>query len=173
LPAFSYTIMQQKLEELFQPVIGLPLTRTTRNGQVQYFHFGSTHYTTSQGLVLDIGAYTLALDCLWQLELPQAEAITHKQIFLQKQEAGLPNPKFDWKVPGSNLRLKEQLNTATPLAAEKVKAGTDYSFRLQLSNGAALMVTPDLTTGSEFYWQLFSNLGDGFKAEVGPAGLIR
>ncbi|WP_187263214.1 hypothetical protein [Pontibacter beigongshangensis] len=168
--------MQQKPEELFQPIISLPLTRTTRNGQVQYFHFGSTHYTTSQGLVLDIGAYTLALDCPWQLELPQGEAITHRQIFLQKQAAGLPDPTFDWKVPGSNMRdqrLKDLLKGGYPMVAEKAEPGENFGFKLYFTNGAMLSVTPTPADKGEFFWQIFSNLGDGFKAEAGPAGLIR
>ncbi|MFT2010090.1 hypothetical protein ACMA1I_15560 [Pontibacter sp. 13R65] len=166
--------MQQKLEEVFGPIVGLPLTRTTRNEQVQYFHFGSTHYTTSQGLVLDIGAYTLALDCAWKLLLPNGETITHEQVRLRKQEAGLPNPKFDWKVPGANMRdqrLKDLLKGGYPMEAEKVTAVEHVGFNLLFTNGAILSVEPGPAEKGEFFWQLFSNTGDNFKAEAGPAGL--
>ncbi|TXK47128.1 hypothetical protein FVR03_09785 [Pontibacter qinzhouensis] len=167
--------MQQKLQEIFEPIVGLPLTRTTRNGKIQYFHFGSTHYTTSQGLVLDIGAYTLALDCAWHLDLPKGDAISHKHVLLPRQTAGLPDPAFDWKVPGANLRdqrLKDLLKGGYPMNADIITSGQDAGFQLDFTNGAILKVAPSAADKGEFFWQLFSNLGDDFKATAGPSGII-
>ena len=74
----------------FDRLTGLPLTKTTRNGLVQFFHFGSTRYTTPQGLILDVGELTLAVNCPWQLQLPEGDAIRHSEVYIRRRETDLP-----------------------------------------------------------------------------------
>ena len=165
--------MQHSLQQAFNRIKGLPLTRTTRNGLVQYFHFGSTHYTTPQGLVLDIGELTLAVNCPWQLQGPEGAIIKHSEVFMRRHETGLPSPKFNWKVPGANLRdqrLMELVNKGEKLVAEHVEQLENTGLAIHFAGSAALTVIPDPEKPAEEYWQLFSNTGDGLRIGAGKDG---
>lgn len=167
--------MQQTLQQALDRMKGLPLTKTTRNGLVQFFHFGSTHYTTPQGLVLDIGELTLAVACPWQLEQPQEAPIRHSEVFMRKREAGLPSLKFDWKIPGSNLRdqrLMKLIRAGKNLIVEHVEQLENYGLAVHFAGQATLTVSPNSEKPAEEYWQLFSNTGDGLKIGVGKDGFI-
>ncbi len=167
--------MQEQLQPGLKKILNLPLTKTTRNETIQYFHFGHTHYTTPQGLVLDVGAYTLAVNCPWQLQYPNGDVIKHNEVFMRKREPGLPSTKFDWKVPGANLRdqrLQEFVNSGEALIIEHVELQENYSFILHFAYGAKLIVTPDASKPTAEYWQLFSNTGDGFRIGAGEAGIL-
>jgi hypothetical protein len=168
--------MQQTLQQIFDRLTGLPLTKTTRNELVQYFHFGSTHYTTPQGLILDIGEITLAVNCQWQLQQPEGALIKHSEVFLRKREAGLPSPRFDWKVPGANLRdqrLMELVKQKPYLEVHHVERLENYGLALHFTNHGTLTVTPNPEKpAEEEYWQLFSNTGDGLKVGAGKNGYI-
>lgn len=160
------------LEEALEKTIGLPLTKTTRSELVQYFHFGKAHYTTPQGLVLDVGAVTLALNCPWELQLPNGESIKHNEVFIRKREAGLPSPKFDWKVPGANLRdqrLQELINAGSALTPQRFEVKENSSFILHFDYGVKLIASPDAAKEQEVDWQVFSNTGDGFNFIAGSA----
>ncbi|RAU83700.1 hypothetical protein [Pontibacter arcticus] len=157
--------MQTPSEQALSHILNLPLTKTTRNELVQYFHFGHTHYTTPQGLILDVGAYTLAVNCPWQLAHPQGDAIKHSEVFMRKREAGMPALKWDWKVPGANLRdqrLKDLLNEGAALVVERVEQTENGGFILYFANHYQLAVSPDPEKAATEVWQLFSNLNDGF-----------
>lgn len=160
----------QELDRL----VGLPLTRTTRNGLVQFFHFGNTRYTTPQGLILDVGKITLALNCPWLLQ-PGGDAIRHSEVYIRKREAGLPSPVWDWKVPGSSLRdqrLLELVKRAPALVVERVEESAYYGFTIYFTDHSTLTVSPDQQEPAEEYWQLFSNNGDGLKVGAGKDGYI-
>ena len=166
--------MQEQLQQAFGKIAGLPLTKTTRNELVQYFHFGHTTHTTSQGLILDVGAYTLALNCPWQLQTKEGEVIKHSEVFMRKREPGLPSPKFDWKVPGANLRdqrLRELVQHTAALAVEGFELQEHNGFTLYFVNDSRLVVSPDPAKPAETYWQLFSNTGDSFSIQAGEAGI--
>jgi hypothetical protein len=166
--------MQEQLQQAFSKITGLPLTKTTRSELIQYFHFGHTTYTTSQGLILDVGMYTLALNCPWQLQTKEGEVIKHNEVFMRKREPGLPSPKFDWKVPGANLRdqrLRELVQHTAALAVERVEVQENNGFTLYFVNESRLTATPDPTKPAEAYWQLFSNTADSFSIQAGEAGL--
>lgn len=167
--------MRTPIQEALDKTIGLPLTKTTRSELVQYFHFGKAHYTTPQGLVLDVGAITLALNCPWQLQLPNGESIKHSEVFMRKREAGMPSVKFDWKVPGANLRdqrLQELVQAGGALTPQQIELTENNGFILYFEYGAKLIVTPDTTKEQEEYWQLFSNTGDGYSFSVGSEEVI-
>jgi hypothetical protein len=167
--------MQNSLQQLFNQLIGLPLTKATRKKEVQFFHFGKTHYTTPQGLVLDIGEITLAVNCPWQLNAPNSEIITQDQIYVRKREAGLPSPVWDWKVPGSSLsdqRLMELTHDNPNLIIERVEQQEQFGLIFYLSDGTELTVLPEPTVASEEYWQLFSNTRDQLKVGAGIGGFI-
>lgn len=167
--------MQNTLQKLFDHLIGLPLTKTTRSGLVQYFHFGKTHHTTPQGLILDIGELTLALNCPWLLDIQGVEPIKYEQIYMRKREAGLPTPVWDWKVPGSSLRdqrLMELTHDNPNLIVSRVEQPDQYSLILYFNDNSVLTVLPDLTANENEYWQLFSNIDKELKAGAGPEGLI-
>ena len=167
--------MQQSLQQAFDRVVGLSLTKTTRNAAVQYFHFGTTHYTTSQGLVLDIGELTLAVNCPWEIKTPDSQSILHSEVYIRKREAGLPTPVWDWKKPGSSLsdqRLMELIHDNPNLMVERIEQQQDFTLLLYFSDGTILSVLPDPKLPADEYWQLFSNTGDGLKVGAGANGYI-
>lgn len=167
--------MEQTLQQAFDRLIGLPLTKTTRNEAVQYFHFGSTYYTTPQGLVLDIGEITLAVNCPWLVQLPDGQSIKHSEVYIRKREAGLPTPVWDWKKPGSSLSDQRlmQLTIDNPnLVLERIEQQQDYTLLLYFSDGTLLSVLPDPETPADEYWQIFSNTGDGLTVGAGANGYI-
>ena len=167
--------MEQTLQQALDRTIGLALTKTTRNEAVQYFHFGNTYYTTPQGLVLDVGEMTLAVNCPWQVQLPDGQSIKHSELYIRKREAGLPTPVWDWKKPGSSLsdqRLMELTNDNPNLVVERIEQQQDYTLILYFADGTILSILPDPATTSEEYWQLFSNTGDGMRIGAGANGFI-
>ncbi|WP_439881511.1 hypothetical protein ACSX1A_20570 [Pontibacter sp. MBLB2868] len=167
--------MENTQQQAFDKLIGLPLSKTTRNGQVQFFHFGTTHYTTPQGLVLDVGEMTLAVNCPWQLQQIGSELIKHEHLFIRKREAGLPNPVWDWKTPGSSLRdqrLMELVHDNPNLVVERIEQQDAYGLILYFSDGSTLTLLPDPVEVTEEYWQLFSNTEEKLRFGAGPGGFI-
>ncbi|WP_238395652.1 hypothetical protein [Pontibacter pudoricolor] len=158
------------VQEALDKITGLPLTKTTRTELVQYFHFGKAHYRTPQGLILDVGAVTLALNCPWQLVLPNGDSIKHNEVFMRKRESGLPSPKFDWKIPGANLRdqrLQELINAGGAMTPQRFELSENNGFTLYFEYGARLIVTPDATKEQELDWQIFSNTDDNYSFVAG------
>ncbi len=167
--------MQERVQEAFNRLIDLPLTKTTRNELVQYFHFGHTTYKTPQGLVLDVGVYTLALNCPWQLQQPDGQNIKHDEVFIRKREAGLPAPNWNWRTPGANLRdqrLLALLKAENNLEVERTELTEHFGLRLLFKNGSRLAVTPDPTAETAEHWQLFSNTEVPLKVGAGPNGIF-
>ncbi|QCR25203.1 hypothetical protein C1N53_20855 [Pontibacter sp. SGAir0037] len=168
-------MQEQQLQQAFEQIIGLPLTRTTRTELIEYFHFGNAHYTTPQGLVLDVGAFTLAVNCPWQLQQPGGETIEHKEVFMRKREAGLPTPGWNWKIPGDNLRdqrLKEFIHQHGELLVKSVESTGNYGLILHIGQQIQLIITPDTAKTTEEFWQLFSNTAENFRIGAGPAGVV-
>ncbi|MDX5438586.1 MAG: hypothetical protein LPK03_15390 [Pontibacter sp.] len=167
--------MQHTLQQAFDRLIGLPLNKTTRTETVQYFHFGHTHYTTPQGLVLDIGEITLAVNCPWQLQTAENGTISHTEVYIRKRETGLPNPVWDWKEPGSSMldqRLMAFINDNLNLVVERAEEQDNYGLTLYFTDGTTLAVMPDPATPASEYWQMFSNTGDGLRIGAGESGLL-
>ncbi len=167
--------MQAQVQQALEKLNELPLTKTTRNDQVQYFHFGNTHYTTSQGLVLDVGTLVLAVNCHWQLQKENGDTIKDSELFMRKRAAGLPAVGFDWKEPGANLRdqrLKEFIQQGANLIVKQITLLENSSFTLHFADSSQLTVSPDTTKEQEMHWQLFSNTGDNFNITAGASGII-
>jgi len=168
-------MMQAQVQEALQKIIGLPLNKTTRKDQTQYFHFGSTRFTTSQGLILDVGVLVLAVDCPWQLQQADGAIINVSEVYLRRREAGLPTAKFDWKEPGANLRdqrLKEFVNKSSDLKVRQATQEENGNITITLADNSILSITPDPAQEQEMYWQLFSNAGDNFSITVTPTGIV-
>ena len=167
--------MHYTLQQALEKLQGLPLTKTTRRELVQYFHFGKTHYTTPQGLVLDVGELTLAVNCPWQLQQPGSDIIIrHSDVFIRRREAGLPAPVWDWKVPGASLRdqrLKDLTNKADAIVVARVEPERQQGFILHFANHCQLTVSPDPAQLVTEYWQLFSNTDD-FKFSASPDSTV-
>jgi hypothetical protein len=167
--------MKAQLQQAFEKLKGLTLTKTTRNDLVQYFHFGNTHYTTPQGLILDVGLLVLVVNCPWQLQQNDEATIKHSEVFMRKREVGLPSAKFDWKVPGANLRdqrLKELIHRNTALSVKETLLQENNGFILRFTDNSQLVVSPDPGKNQETDWQLFSNTDDKFSITAGISGIV-
>lgn len=167
--------MKAQLQQALEKLKGLSLTKATRNELVQYFHFGDTHYTTPQGLILDVGALVLVVSCPWQLQQNSGDTIKYNEVFMRKREAGLPSAKFDWQVPGANLRdqrLKDLISNSPALAVEEFELQENNGFILKFTDKSQLIASPDTTKQQEMDWQLFSNTGDNFNISAGTSGIV-
>ncbi|WP_192822712.1 hypothetical protein [Rufibacter sp. LB8] len=151
----------QELENL----PGLPFTKATRLGQVQFFHFGRAHVTNAQGLILDVGAWTLEVACFWQLEKAGKVAIAYQDAAIARDAQALANPDFDPLVPGSNLRdrkLQELVRQGeTHVKVSKVTASPAGEVLISLGADLVLRVAPSQGIQKEttYFWRLFSNTG--------------
>ncbi|WP_066507087.1 hypothetical protein [Rufibacter sp. DG15C] len=162
----------------WQQLLELPLTKTTRLGHVQYFHFGRAHVTNSSGLILDVGAWTLEVSCFWQVEEGGKITVDHQEAQIPRDTQALADPNFDPMVPGANLRdRKLQDLVRRPIEELKVwqvQASPEGEVRIALSRGVVLHIQPKQgVLGEELFWRLFSNVTPGQSVGVGPNGIIR
>ncbi|MDX5346005.1 MAG: hypothetical protein LPJ89_09510 [Hymenobacteraceae bacterium] len=162
-------------EAILEQLVGYPLTKTTRNGYTQYFHFGKAQVQNNSGLVLDVGAFTLAVQCHWHLLQQGRTLTTYNEVFLPKSAE---TAKFDWKVPGNNLRdkkLMELINTAEEkqLEVKKVKLMPGFGLEVTFANNMLLQLLPQKSASDQpdQLWSLFSNTDPAIAIEADTSGV--
>ncbi|WP_181307229.1 hypothetical protein [Rufibacter sp. XAAS-G3-1] len=162
-----------------QHLLGLPLTKTTRLGHVQFFHFGKAHVMNATGLILDVGAWTLEVACHWQLEEAGAVAIRFEEVEIPRDTQTLANPDFDPQVPGSNLRdrkLQELVRAQKEqLRVWQITASPEGELTIALEGNRMLRVSPSqgVLENSACFWRLFSNTGSKESLQFGANGVDR
>ncbi|MFC6996398.1 hypothetical protein [Rufibacter roseus] len=147
-------------------LLGLPLTKATRIGQVQYFHFGKASITNAHGLILDVGAWTLEVSCFWQLEEAGQVKISFQEAEIPRDSQSFANPEFDVQVPGNSLRDRklQELVRAQPegLKVWQVTASEDGDLTISLEGNRVLQVQPTqgVLPEAQLFWRLFSNVSE-------------
>ncbi|WP_048922238.1 hypothetical protein [Rufibacter radiotolerans] len=171
--------MSEHIFPELQHLLELPLTKTTRLGQVQFFHFGRAHVTNANGLILDVGAWTLEVACHWQLETAGAVAIKFTDAEIARDAQTLADPAFDPKVPGSNLRdrkLQELVRgQEAPLRVVQVSASPAGDLMITMQGKHLLRIQPEqgVLENTGYFWRLFSNTTAGQSISFGPNGVER
>lgn len=179
LRQFYKAPMSEKIFQELQHLPGLPLTKATRLGHVQFFHFGKAQVTNAYGLILDVGAWTLEVACYWQLEQPGETGIQFHEVELPRDARALADPAFDPQVPGSNLRdrkLQELVRQPSEqLRVQQVTVSPDGELTIALGGNQVLLVSPAKGVLEEagHFWRLFSNTGDRQAVAFGRAGVER
>ncbi|MBC3540737.1 hypothetical protein ACFSC6_12675 [Rufibacter sediminis] len=171
--------MSENLFPEMQHLLGLPFTKATRLGHVQYFHFGKAHIRNANGLVLDVGAWTLEVACHWQLEEAGAVTIRFEEVEIPRDTQTLADPAFDPQVPGSNLRDRKLQELARgqkdALRVWQVTASAEGELTISLEGNRTLRVQPSqgvLETSAHF-WRLFSNTQEEGGVGFGANGVVR
>lgn len=160
-------------------MLGLPLTKTTRLGHVQFFHFGKAHIMNATGLILDVGTWTLEVACHWQLEEAGAAVIRFEEVEIPKDTQTLADPDFDPLVPGSNLRdrkLQELVRgQQEPLRVWQVTASTEGELTVSLEGNRVLRISPSqgVLQDTDQFWRLFSNVEGNGSVGFGAEGVKR
>lgn len=171
--------MSQNLFPELQHLLGLPLTKATRLGHVQYFHFGKAHIRNASGLILDVGAWTLEVACFWQLEEAGNASIQFKDVEVARDARTMADPEFDPLVPGSNLRdrklhelIRQQESDVKVL---QITASPEGDLGLVLSGSRILHILPGqgVVEGQPLYWRLFRNTEPLSSVGIGPEGITR
>ncbi|WP_210489682.1 hypothetical protein [Rufibacter aurantiacus] len=171
--------MSENIFPEMQHLLGLPLTKTTRLGHVQFFHFGKAHIMNATGLILDVGAWTLEVACHWQLEEAGALAIRFEEVEIPKDTQTLADPAFDPMVPGSNLRdrkLQELVRgQKEPMRVWQVTASEEGELTIALEGGRLLRIRPSegVLENTGQFWRLFSNVQDNGGVAFGAEGVKR
>ena len=159
------TTNKAEIELVLQPLIGLPLTKTTRADAMQFFHFGKASITNSSGLILDVGQYTLAVQDGWKIIKAGKELAKSDELFMPKELFKADN--FDWKVPGSSFgdqRLKNLVkHEAENLTVTRIEANEFGQLTLYFLNDVLLQIYPAderiiKETDGNTFWRFFSNL---------------
>ncbi|WP_026464411.1 hypothetical protein [Adhaeribacter aquaticus] len=160
-----------------QQLLGLPFTKATRLGQIQYFHFGKAQVTNSNGLVLDVGAWTLEVSCMWEIQKAGTVAIAYQEVELPREFQALPNPAFNPQVPGSTLRDRklQELIQKPELKVLKASASAAGVLEIELEENTNLLINPGqgILESEPFYWSLFSNIKPKETVSAGVNGLVK
>jgi hypothetical protein len=154
-----------EIEQILQPLIGLPLTRTTRSDVMQFFHFGKASITNNSGLILDVGVYTLAVQNGWKIGKDGKDMAKSDELFMPKELFSADG--FDWKVPGSSFgdqRLKHFIkHNADTLTVSKIEGSETGELSIIFSENALLQIySADeriiKETDGNTFWRFFSNI---------------
>lgn len=171
--------MSENVFQEWQHLLGLPLTKATRLGHVQFFHFGLAQVTNAHGLVLDVGAWTLEVACFWQLvEAGQVE-VGYQEVELPRHAQSVADPAFDPLVPGNNQRDRklQDLVRQPPETrqVQQVAATPDGELAIRLGQRRILTVQPSkgVLEDQPYFWRLFSNTGDQQMLAFGAEGVQR
>ncbi len=160
-------------------MLELPLTKTTRLGHVQFFHFGKAHVTNASGLILDVGAWTLEVACHWQLEEDGDVTIRFEEVEIPRDTQTLADPNFNPQVPGSNLRdrkLQELIREhRNQLRVMQVSASDEGELAVLLEGKKLLRIRPTegVLDNASCFWRLFSNTGSNQNVRFGADGVER
>lgn len=171
--------MSEHIFPELQHLLELPLTKTTRLGQVQFFHFGRAHVTNASGLILDVGAWTLEVACHWQLETAGTLAIKFTDVEIPRDSQALADPTFDPLVPGSNLRdrkLQELVrDQPEPLRVVQVSASPVGDLMITMEGKHLLRIQPSqgVLENCPYFWRLFQNTAAQERVSFGANGVER
>ncbi|ALI99107.1 hypothetical protein [Rufibacter tibetensis] len=171
--------MSENIFPEMQHLLGLPLTKTTRLGHVQFFHFGKAHIMNASGLILDVGAWTLEVACHWQLQEAGEVTIRFEEVEIPGDTKALADPAFDPQVPGSNLRdrkLQELVRDhKETLRVWQVTASPEGELTISLEGNRVLSIQPSqgILEESAYFWRLFSNSQTEGAVGFGANGVLR
>ena len=158
--------------------MGLPLTKATRLGNVQFFHFGQVHITNAHGLILDVGAWTLEVACYWRLKEADETIIDFQEANLPRDTQSFSDPHFDLQLPGNTLRdrklhelVRGQADGLNIWQATASPEG-DLSFSIDGNRTLEIEPTEGVLPETNLFWRLFSNTS-AESVGFGPEGVQR
>ncbi|MEO8287728.1 MAG: hypothetical protein ABI670_14970 [Chloroflexota bacterium] len=151
----------ERIENLFQVLIGLPLQDAGHAGPVHWFSFGAPRAVQDYtGGTRQAGEYALHVQCEWRIVGPDGIVTgSDDRYFPGGADPYNEPPGFDYEVQGSTrldermLAFREVLNQNL-LIVEQIWADHTGSVRLTLSGGCSLELFPSHTLKYE-YWRFF------------------
>lgn len=154
--------MKEAIEQALFPLLGLPLWAISRAANMEGFHFGERHFTTSRfgnRAPIEVGEYALHVQCAWRIVDSERIIVASRDVYEPAGELADEPANFDWDVHGAN-RCDERVSALLamhdqrPLHVTTVTADVYGGFQLFLSEGYALQVFPNDSCPGE-RWRLF------------------
>ena len=154
--------MKERIEQIVDVLIGLPLWNAGRSADLEWFDFGSklTEVPTQNGGTTVVGEFVLDTECAWHIGGPNGIVVASRDRFYPAGDDPYKDLNgFEWDKQGAN-RCDERMNRLleerrdSPLIVESIEANNWGGIRLILSEGYILEIFPDDSLDSE-YWRFF------------------
>jgi hypothetical protein len=169
--------MKEKIEEVFQSVIGLPIWSIGRGADLEWFAIGveRREVPLKNGGSKVVSEFALHVQCAWRISGPNGIIVaSNDRYYPAGSDPYKDLEEFDWDVPGAN-RCDERITQLIeerqdlPLIILSVKADKVGSIFITLTDGYALEIFPDNSIMHE-YWRFFRPHSDELHFVVGPNG---
>src|SRR4051794_36672784 len=98
------SMKREKIEQTLQSLIGLPLCKSHRGADMQGFHFGAQHSTTTRrGEPAVVGDYALHVQCAWCIVGPEGIIVGSRDVYYPPGDDPYDQPPdFHWDTKGGN-----------------------------------------------------------------------
>lgn len=151
--------IKTEVEQALQPLLGLPMTRARRYGDMVRFHFGQERMIHSRRHGLRVlPEYALHVRCSWRIAGPRRILVASADRFC----GAAPGLFDDDEDMGANrcdegLRRFFEEAARAPLCVRDIWADHLGSFRLELDDNLMFEVFPDDTAddASSEFWRFF------------------
>jgi hypothetical protein len=172
--------IQQQVESVIAPLVGMPLWDAGRAADLLWLAFGQRQTIQDfRGERREVGEYALHVQCAWRFIQGEKVVVGNRDLYYPR---GYRDPKdeipkgFDWDVQGAN-RCDEGLATlfaggAKQFVVEQVEAGQAGEIALLLEGGLTLQILPNDSLEGE-HWRLFRPGSDAPHSVFAGNGLER
>jgi hypothetical protein len=154
--------IQQQVESVIAPLVGMPLWDAGRAADLLWLAFGQRQTIQDfRGESREVGEYALHVQCAWRFVKDEKVLVGNRDLYYPR---GYRDPKdeipkdFNWDVQGAN-RCDEVLATlfaggAKQFIVQRVNASTAGELTLLLEDGLALQIFPNDSLDGE-HWRFF------------------
>lgn len=150
----------EKINNILQKLIGLPLTRTTRAANMECLKFGTLHFKDQNGMILNYGEFGLHLQCPWRFTNEREIIVGSNDLYEQADETAEYDENFDWEKINANLRdIKlDIIITDNENIVESAFADKYGGLQIFFKSNIVLTVFPDISSkANNEYWRLLDN----------------
>jgi hypothetical protein len=154
--------IQQQVENVMAPLVGLPLWDAGRAADLLWLAFGQRQTIRDfQGKPREVGEYALHVQCAWRFVQGEKVVAGNRDLYYPRgyKDAKDEVPSgFNWDVQGAN-KCDEALATlfaggAKQFVIERVDVGQAGELALLLEDALTLQIFPNDSLESE-HWRLF------------------
>lgn len=154
--------LQQQVESVMCPLVGMPLWDAGRAADLLWLAFGQRRTTQDfRGKPKEVGEYALHVECAWRFVQGERVLAGNRDLYYPRgyrnQRDEFPKG-FNWDVQGAN-RCDEMLaelfaGGAKQFVVQQVEVGQAGALALLLEDGLTLQILPNDSLEGE-HWRLF------------------
>jgi hypothetical protein len=144
------------LNQALTTLVGLPMWKAVRSLNLHVLHFGSSQTrTTRAGVIVDVGAVTLHLQCAWRIVTDHRVVVGSGDRLIPRSNPEVIPEDFSWNEPNATLcdeKLEEWLRAheAAPLVVTAVTTQVGGAFVVHFGDSTTLEVFPDGSVGEQW-----------------------